>query len=87
MTAKLSERLAAAIGADLFEIRPEIPYTKADLNWMDRKSRSSLEMNDRSSRPAIRGTVNNMEQYDVVFVGFPVMKNTPGSSDIAWGVF
>jgi len=72
VTAKLSERFAAEIGADLFEIRPEIPYTKADLNWMNKKSRSSIEMNDRNCRPAIAAKVENMAQYEVVFVGFPV---------------
>jgi len=72
VTAKLAGRLAESIGADLFEIKPETPYTKADLNWQDSKSRSSVEMNDRSSRPAIGSTVDDMSQYDVVFVGFPV---------------
>ena len=71
-TAALSEKLAAGIGADLFEIRPEVPYTKADLNWMNKQSRSSVEMNDRSARPAIVCRVENMDQYDVVFVGFPI---------------
>ena len=72
VTAALAERLAEAIGADLYAIRPATPYTKADLNWMNRKSRSSVEMNDRSCRPAIDGAVENMAQYDVVFVGFPI---------------
>ena len=72
VTAKLAERLAGAIGADLYEIKPEVPYTKADLNWMDKKSRSTVEMNDRSCRPAIADKVENMAQYDTVFVGFPV---------------
>ena len=72
VTAALAERLADAIGADLYAIRPATPYTKADLNWMNRKSRSSVEMNDRSCRPAIDGAVENMAQYDVVFVGFPI---------------
>ena len=72
VTAKVAGRLAGAIGADLFEIRPEIPYTKADLNWMNRKSRSSVEMNDRRSRPAIQSKVEDMAKYDVVFVGFPI---------------
>ena len=72
VTAKLAERLAEAIGADLFAIEPEIPYTKADLNWMDKKSRSTVEMNDRSSRPAIASKVGDMAQYGAVFVGFPV---------------
>lgn len=72
VTAKLSERFAKAIGADLFEIKPEVPYTDADLNWQDKNSRSSAEMNDRSSRPAISSRVENMDQYDVIFIGFPV---------------
>lgn len=72
MTAKLAERLADAIGADLFAIEPAVPYTQADLDWMDQKSRSTIEMNDRSSRPEISGRIDNMAQYDVVFIGFPV---------------
>ena len=72
VTAKVAGSLAKAVGADLYEIMPEIPYTKADLNWMNKKSRSSVEMNDRSSRPAISAKVENMEQYDTVFVGFPI---------------
>ncbi|MBR0461898.1 MAG: NAD(P)H-dependent oxidoreductase [Erysipelotrichaceae bacterium] len=72
VTKKVAERLAEAVSGDLFEIVPEQPYTKADLNWMDKKSRSTLEMNDRSSRPAIAAKVEDMETYDTVFVGFPV---------------
>lgn len=72
VTAKLARTLADAIGADLFEIRPEVPYTKADLNWNDPKSRSSVEMNDKSFRPAVSGKVEDMGQYDRVFVGFPI---------------
>ena len=72
VTAKLAERLADAIGADIFAIEPTVPYTKADLDWMDKKSRSTIEMNDPSCRPAIASKVDNMAQYDVVFVGFPV---------------
>ena len=72
VTAKAAAKLAKAAGADLFEIVPELAYTKADLNWQDKNSRSSVEMNDRGSRPAIKSKVENMEQYDVVFVGFPV---------------
>ena len=72
VTAKAAAKLAKAADADLFEIVPEQVYTKADLNWQDKNSRSSVEMNDRSSRPAISSKVENMEQYDVVFVGFPV---------------
>lgn len=72
VTRKLSENLAGAIGADLFEIVPETLYTDDDLNWRDKNSRSSVEMNDRSCRPAISSKVENMAQYDVVFIGFPV---------------
>ena len=72
VTAGVAEKLAKAVEADLYEIAPEVPYTKADLNWMNKKSRSSVEMNDRSSRPAIGTAVDNMDQYDTVFVGFPV---------------
>lgn len=72
VTAKAAKKLAKAAKADLFEIKPEIPYTNADLNWMDKKSRSSLEMNNPNSRPAIAEKVPNMEQYDAIFVGFPI---------------
>ncbi len=72
VTKKLATNLAAVIDADLFEIVPEVPYSKADLNWMDSNSRSSVEMKDRACRPAIASKVDDMSQYDVVFVGFPV---------------
>lgn len=72
VTAKVAEGLANEIGAELFKIEPEVPYTDADLNWHNSRSRSSVEMNDRSSRPAIASKVENMEQYDVVFIGFPI---------------
>ena len=72
VTAGVAKRLADAAGADLYEIVPEQVYTKADLNWMDKESRSSVEMNDRSARPAIATKVENMDQYDTVFAGFPV---------------
>ena len=71
-TKKVAERLAKAAGADLFEIRPAIPYTSADLNWMDKKSRSSVEMNDPDSRPEIAETMPNMADYNTVFIGFPI---------------
>ena len=72
VTAKVAETLSEAIGADIFSIEPEVPYTKADLNWMDKQSRSSLEMKDLSSRPAIKGRCDNMDEYDTIFVGFPI---------------
>lgn len=71
-TEKVAKDLAAAIGADLFEIAPEQPYTRADLNWQDKGSRTTLEMNDESCRPSIAGKVADMGVYDTVFVGFPV---------------
>ena len=71
-TKQLAERLAKTMGADIHEIRPEIPYTDADLNWMDKKSRSSVEMNDKTFRPTISDKVENMDQYDTIFLGFPI---------------
>ena len=72
VTAKAAQLLAQAADADLFEIVPETPYTKADLNWLNPKSRSTLEMKDRACRPAIASAVAEIAQYDRVFVGFPV---------------
>lgn len=72
VTAKVAEKLSEAIGADLYAIEPEVPYTKADLDWMDKKSRSTIEMNNPASRPAITGKRDNMNDYDTVFVGFPI---------------
>ena len=72
VTAKLAKKLASAIGADLHEIKPEKPYTSADLDWRDSNSRSSVEMKDKSFRPAIANSVENMDQYDTVFVAFPI---------------
>ncbi len=72
VTRKAAKSLAEAAGADLYEIRPQNPYTEADLNWMDKKSRSSVEMNDPASRPALADTKADVAAYDVIFVGFPV---------------
>jgi flavodoxin len=73
ITKSVADSLAKALDqADLFEIVPEIPYTKADLNWMNKQSRSSVEMDDPSSRPVIANRVSNMEEYDTVFIGFPI---------------
>lgn len=72
VTAGLAKNLASAVGADLHEIKPEKPYTKADLNWKDKNSRSTVEMNDKSFRPAVANKVENMAQYDAIFVGFPI---------------
>lgn len=71
-TERVARDLAVAIDADLFEIAPEVPYTRADLNWNNKSSRSSVEMDDETSRPALAGAVPSMDAYDAVFVGFPV---------------
>lgn len=72
VTKGVAEKLAKAAGAELFEIVPEQPYTGEDLNWNNKQSRSSVEMNDRSCRPGISNTVSDMGQYDCIFLGFPV---------------
>ena len=72
VTASLAKNVAAAIDADLFEIEPEVKYTKADLDWTNKKSRSSVEMNDKLSRPAVAKKLGNISEYDEVFVGFPI---------------
>lgn len=74
VTANAAKILAQAAGADLYEIKPEVPYTRADLNWMEKKSRSTVEMNDPSSRPAINGKVEHMDQYQNIFIGFSKME-------------
>lgn len=72
VTAKLAKTLASAIDADLHEIQPAQPYAKEDLDWTNKQSRSTVEMNDKSSRPAIANKVENMAQYDTIYVGFPI---------------
>jgi flavodoxin len=72
VTAALAKTLAEAAGASLYEIKPETPYTKADLDWTDKKSRSTIEMQDPPFRPAIADKDANVADYDVVFVGFPI---------------
>ena len=71
-TRAAAERLAKETNADLFEIAPEVPYTEADLDWRDKTSRSTLEMQDKSSRPAIASKCDNIADYDTVWIGFPV---------------
>lgn len=72
VTANVARNIANNIGADTFEIKPKVPYTSADLNWMDKQSRSSIEMNDKSSRPQIEGTVSKLDDYETILIGFPV---------------
>ena len=71
-TAGVAKNLARAAGADLYEIRPATPYTRADLNWTDKQSRSSVEMRDKNSRPALADADANIADYDTIFIGFPI---------------
>ena len=71
-TRRVAENLAQAAGADLYEIRPAVPYTRADLHWMDKKSRSSVEMNDRSYRPELADKDADIASCDRIFLGFPI---------------
>ena len=64
--------VADSVGADIYEIRPAVPYTKADLNWMDKKSRSTIEMNDKTIRPAITDQDAQIDRYETIFLGFPI---------------
>ncbi len=72
VTKHYAEKIAKASGADLFEIKPSVPYTNADLNWKNSQSRSSVEMKNPDSRPKIAEKLPNMDEYDTVFVGFPI---------------
>ena len=71
-TAAVARTLSEAAGADLYEIKPQTPYTRADLNWQDKKSRSSVEMNDKSFRPPLADRDAHIEDYDIIFLGFPI---------------
>ena len=71
-TAKVAEMLAKAANADIYEIKPAVPYTRADLDWMNKKSRSSVEMSDKSSRPELADKSANIADYDTVLLGFPI---------------
>ena len=72
ITAAVARTLAEAVEADLYEIKPQTPYTRADLNWQDKKSRSSVEMNDKSFRPPLADRDAHVENYDTIFLGFPI---------------
>ena len=72
VTKKVAEKLAALVNADIHEIKPKVPYTKADLNWMDKKSRSSVEMNDKTFRPEIVKEDLSLSSYDTILLGFPI---------------
>ena len=71
-TANVAKDLAKAAGADIYEIKPAVPYSRADLNWQDKQSRSSVEMSDKSSRPALADTGANIADYETIFIGFPI---------------
>ncbi len=75
-TKGVAQQLAEVAGADLYEIKPAQHYTDADLDWRNKKSRSSVEMQDKSSRPAITDKLKNLQDYDVIYVGFPIWWNT-----------
>ncbi|MBQ6558716.1 MAG: flavodoxin, partial [Clostridia bacterium] len=72
VTANVAKTLAEAANADIYEIKPAVPYTREDLNWQNKQSRSSVEMSDKSSRPALNDTNANISEYDTIFVGFPI---------------
>ena len=72
VTAGVSKNLAKAADADLYEIKPQVPYTREDLNWNDQQARSTIEMNDKSFRPPLADKDVNIQEYDVVYVGFPI---------------
>lgn len=73
-TKKVAQMIAEEVKADLFEIEPKVPYTKLDLDWMNKKSRSSMEMSDKKYRPEILEKEKNMSSYDEILLGFPKME-------------
>lgn len=75
VTRHAAQQLAEIIGADVYEIMPEVAYTDADLDWRNKESRSSVEMNDKTSRPAIKGNIENLAAYDTIYIGFPIWWN------------
>ena len=72
VTAEVAKKLASAVKADIYEIQPEVPYVPADLNWNDKQARSTIEMHDKSIRPAIANCNANIAEYDVIYLGFPI---------------
>lgn len=72
VTANVAKKLAEAVNAGLYEIRPQVPYTRADLNWMDKQARSTVEMHDKAFRPPIADRDADVSQYDVIYLGFPI---------------
>ncbi|MBQ9629464.1 MAG: NAD(P)H-dependent oxidoreductase [Synergistaceae bacterium] len=72
VTGSVAKKLAEAVNADIYEIKPKVPYTNADLNWNDSSSRSSIEMRDKSSRPELADKNAKIDGHDVIFLGFPI---------------
>ena len=72
ITAGVAKKLAKEANADIYEIKPSVPYTKADLNWQDKNSRSSIEMSDHNSRPEIADKNADISKYDTIYLGFPI---------------
>lgn len=72
VTARLAKKIAEVTNGNLYEIKPKVPYTSADLDWMDKNSRSSIEMNDKSFRPEIIDDLSDVTNYNTIFIGFPI---------------
>lgn len=72
VTESVAKNLAEAAGADLYEIKPAVAYTSADLNWMDKQARSTIEMHDKVFRPAMADTDANISEYEIIYLGFPI---------------
>lgn len=72
VAARLAKKIAEVTNGDLYEIKPKVPYTSADLDWMDKNSRSSIEMNDKSFRPEIIDDLSDVTNYNTIFIGFPI---------------
>ena len=72
VTKGMAQKLAEVTGSEIYEIQPAVPYTSADLDWLDRNSRTTLEMRDKNSRPEIKDIDAKIENYDVIFLGFPI---------------
>lgn len=72
VTARAAKEIAAATGGELFEIAPALPYSRADLDWTDKNSRSSVEMNDEGCRPAMKSAPPDISGFDRIFIGFPI---------------
>lgn len=84
-TEKVAQMIADVAGADLYEITPKVRYTKADLNWMDKKARNTVEMNDKSIRPEMTDDDAHVENYDEIILGFPIWWYVAPNAEICEG--